>query len=216
MADRVRFWIDSVSDPVYLPGNHLPRGPGDPSRAQGTSSRWSAIEPFVDELKLRDAADIGCNTGWFTLRLAERGVTTVGVEAHPPYLRTAIYAARRSGLSNVGILSLTINETNVGLLPSVDGVLFLSIWHHLVRSEGFDAATEILRVTWSRTRRALFFETGQSEMEPEYGLPPMVPDPTTWLANYLGEVCDGATLRHLGHHQSGDDLKRNLFAVVRT
>jgi hypothetical protein len=215
-ADRVRFWIDSFSDPVYLPGNHLPKGPGDPSRAPGTYSRWAAIEPVVAELKLRDAVDIGCNTAWFTLRLAERGVTTIGIEAHPPYFRTAVYAARRSGYPNVGILSLTIDETNVEMLPSVDGVLFLSIWHHLVRSEGFDSATEILRVTWSRARRVLFFDTGQSEMDPDYGLPPMVPDPTTWLTNYLGEVCEGGTLRHLGHHHSGEGLTRNLFAVIRT
>jgi hypothetical protein len=175
--------------------------------------------PLIDALKPASAVDIGCNVGWYSLSLAGLGISTLGVEGHPPHYRTAIYATKKSGLSNVGIAAMVIDVETVRLLPSADCTLFLAIWHHLVQTHGLDAATSILSMTWERTRKVLFFETGEAEMPPDYNLPEMLPDPRTWLMEYLSQSCRGAAVVHLGLHHAGRRGEsgpwRNFFALVR-
>jgi hypothetical protein len=78
----------------------------------------------------------------------------------------------------------------------------------------------MLEMIWQQTRKVMFFDTGESEMTPDYQLPPMTPDPRSWLADYLAQTCPGARIEHLGRHDafdpSGNPCQRNLFAVIRT
>jgi hypothetical protein len=64
------------------------------------------------------------------------------------------------------------------------------------------------------------FDTGETEMTPDYGLPEMTPDPRSWLENYLGRTCAGSRVEHLGWHRAfdpeGGSVERNLFAVLRS
>jgi SAM-dependent methyltransferase len=223
--DWLRFRIDTIPRSAYvgrvLCSDHqdLPwlRVPG--RRAAGNDSRWRAIEPIVRQTEVQTALDLGCNVGFFAIKLAYAGVTTIGVENHPTFYRTALYALRRLRLSNAGVLVITINPETVRALPSADAVLFLALWHHLVRACGLDEATEMLRVVWAKTRGVLFFETGEAEMPASFGLPAMGHDSTAWLTRYLEELCEGATIRHLGKHRAlapdGSECERNLFAIVR-
>jgi hypothetical protein len=65
----------------------------------------------------------------------------------------------------------------------------------------------------------MFFDTGEDEMPPSFGLPEMTPDTRTWLEGYLSSTCAGSEVRHLGTHAAfdadGNPCRRNLFAVVR-
>ena len=65
----------------------------------------------------------------------------------------------------------------------------------------------------------LFFDTGENEMTPDFGLPEMTPAARPWLAAYLAETCVGSRIEHLGTHAafdpSGRPVERNLFAVIR-
>jgi hypothetical protein len=114
---------------------------------------------------------------------------------------------------------MSVTPSTVGFLPAVDCVLLLSIWHHFVRQWGVEAATEMLAEIWEKTGRLLFFETGEDEMPASWRLPPMLPDARRWLTGFLGDVCVGASIVHLGLHDalSPDDepCRRNLFVVVR-
>ena len=56
----------------------------------------------------------------------------------------------------------------------------------------------MMATIWSRTGKVLFFDTGESEMTSEYGLPEMTPDSRSWLAGYLSETCEGSRVEHLG------------------
>src|SRR5205085_288677 len=100
------------------------------------------------------------------------------------------------------VLVLLIDPTNIVLVPETDVVVVLSVWHHFVREHGVETATEMLEQIWQRTRRMLFFETGENEMPAEFRLPPMQPDAQTWLAEFLERHCAGGTVEHLGHHQA--------------
>jgi SAM-dependent methyltransferase len=214
--DWLRLKVDAFGAADYQP---LSLDPSDSAadRAAGTLSRWQAIEPLVEELRVRSAVDVGCNVGWFARNLAARGIPTVGVEAHPPLYRTAIYTARKSGAGRMGVLALQVTPETARLVPHADCTIFLAVWHHLVRRQGIAAADVVLGELWRATRTVLFFETGEDGEMPEYyELPAMTPEPRGWIHAHLEQMCPDGTVRHLGMHASSPTYSRNLFAVVRS
>jgi methyltransferase family protein len=216
-------WLKQSAHVHYQPVPVL--GRNDASRAQGTESRWRAIEAVIDSVPpdaLRPATglDIGANTGYFTIALAEKGISTVAVEPAPLCYRTAMLAIRRAGLTGrAAVLVLALDPSNQVLLPEADVVLCLSVWHHFVREFGFETATTMLEQIWRQTRMMLFFETGEDEMPTEFGLPSLEPDAQAWLAAFLATHCEGGSVEHLGLHQAFDadlnSVQRNLFVVRR-
>jgi hypothetical protein len=216
--DLLRLRLDSFPHGRYQPSEVLP-GKGI-KRADGTLSRWGVMRPLIDELGVRTGVDVGANEGFFSIQLGSMGVTTVALEPAPPNFRTALLAIRRSDLENVGVLAFGVNSDTVELVPSADATVFLSLWHHLVKTQGLDTATGITARLWDGTRKVMFFDTGEDEMDESFGLPDMSPDPRTWLAGYLAQTCRGSEVRHLGTHAAfdaeGNPCERNLFAVVRT
>jgi hypothetical protein len=217
ILDYVRFRLDTFPHGVYQPVASLPIGRA--TRGGGSESRGEAILPVVREQAVESAVDIGACEGYFSIMLGEAGIPTIALEGGPGAARTAMFAVRRSGLEDVGVLALALTPGNVVAVPASDCTLCLSIWHHFVRYYGLDAATEMMATIWSRTGKVLFFDTGENEMTPEYGLPEMTPDARSWLSAYLAETCEGSRLEHLGTHAafdpSGRTVERNLFAVIR-
>jgi hypothetical protein len=226
--DRLRFRMDTfprrgplagLSGVGYQPLPWL--GVQESRRTAGTMSRWRAISSTLDSevADARTALDLGANVGFFTVSLARRGIKTLAVETDDVAHRTAAYSLRRAGLDHAGLALLRLSAETIDLLPTVDVVLFLSLWHHFVREYGLDDAKGLLTGIWERTRRALFFDSGEREMPPHYGLPPLEPDPQTWLARLLAEACVGGTVRQLGRHEAfapdGRPVERNLFVVLR-
>ena len=140
------------------------------------------MEPVVDELSIDTALDLGANAGFFTFSLVAKGVATVAVEEDDPtFVRTAMYVASQTEMSAIGVLKLRLDPRTVELLPQVDAVTCLSLWHHFVRGYGFSAATQMLTDIWARTRQVLFFDTGEDEMPASFGLPAMTPSPREWI-----------------------------------
>jgi len=217
MLDHVRFRIDTFPHGVYQPVASLPSVHA--TRGLGSESRWEAILPVVREQAVETAVDIGACEGYFSIMLGEAGIPTIALEGAPGAARTAMFAVRRSGLEDVGVLALALTPGNVVAVPASDCTICLSIWHHFVRYYGVDAATEMMATIWSRTGKVLFFDTGENEMTPDYGLPEMTPDARSWLSAYLTETCEGSRVEHLGTHAafdpSGRTVERNLFAVIR-
>jgi SAM-dependent methyltransferase len=213
--DWLRFRVDT------FPWTYHPTGNGARSarRGDGTASRWNAIRSFVHELDIATAVDIGCNGGWFVLRLAEMGVVTIGVDSDPRFSRMLLYESERGKHSNIGVLTMRVDMHTAAVLPAADCILFLSVWHHLMKEAGPDRTNRVLQALWAKTNKVLFFDTGEREMPPAFGLPPMSPDPETWLRAYLSRTCPNADVRHLGTHGAfapdGTICRRNLFAVVR-
>jgi len=189
-------------------------------RAGGTRTRWEQIAPLVADLKVASALDVGCNSGWFTYKLADAGIATIGVESDPPMARTSIYVARRARPRRMGLLFLHVDATTVDMLPEVDCVLFLSVWHHMVRDSGLATADGILASLWGKARKVLVFDTGEAECTAEFHLPEMTPTPRVWLESQLAEVCTGAEIRNLGRHAAfapdGTKCDRELIALVRS
>jgi hypothetical protein len=217
VLDEVRLKLDTFPYRLYQPMPWL--GLQGAARDRATASRFEAMLPVIERTASEDAVDVGCNLGWYVVSLAERGIQTIGIEESPPAYRSALLAVKRSGASNAGILAMRVTPETASLVPSVDAMLLLSVWHHFVRSFGLSGATDMLETVWSRTRRVLFFETGEDEMGFEFDLPAFLPDARTWLTGYLESTCERSEVLHLGLHDAFDaaarPCRRNLFAVVR-
>jgi hypothetical protein len=217
VLDRLRFRIDTFPQGLYQPVSSLPK---QAARGVGSESRWSAMSPLIRSQEVASAVDIGACEGYFSLELGANGIPTIAIESNPGNVRTALLAVRRSGTRNVGVLAMEVTPDNVGTLPTSDCVLCLSIWHHFVRTHGLDAATAMLVAIWQQTRKVMFFDTGETEMTPNYRLPAMTPDPRSWLSDYLARTCVRSRIEHLGRHRAfdpaGNPCRRNLFAVVRS
>ena len=67
-------------------------------RLDGIESRWAAIEAVVEAVGVRSAVDVGANTGLYTLRLAEKGIASVGVERSARFGRMALYGRKKAQL----------------------------------------------------------------------------------------------------------------------
>jgi hypothetical protein len=221
VLDWTRYQFDALSDPVYLPDDHLPRTLRRSTRAAGTFSRWELMRPLLLEAGVRSALDLGCNSAWFVIEMGRLGIATLGVEAHPAYHRNALYAIKRSALANVGVAKLSIEEATLGLLPRVDCVLFLSLWHHLVDDYGLEGASRILTAAWEATEKVLLFETVSAEATAQFNVPEFAPDAESWLRDYLARTCPDARIVALGSAPvAGDEdtieADRTLFAVLRS
>lgn len=198
VLDRARFFIDTRPQrTAYQPLPWL--GLDHARRATGTRERWEVIRPELARVGTRTAVDIGCNFGYFTFQMARQGISVIAVESEPRSVRVLAESARRMRLDNVAVLQGHLGPTSVALLPAVDAVLFLSVWHHWVRAYGLDGATRMTQCLWSKCQKALFFDTGQSEMPATYGLPDMAGDDEAWLRSYLQGIAGaGGAVRKLG------------------
>jgi SAM-dependent methyltransferase len=219
VIDDVRLRIDSFPHGIYQPVDRL--GGRVATRGEGSRTRWAAMLPVLQANGVRTAMDVGANAGYFPIELARAGIRAVAVDFAPTEVRTMLTAIRRNRVEDrVAVMALHIDPASVELLPSVDAILCLSIWHHLVRDHGLAGADGILAALWERTRKVLVFDTGEREMGPDFGLPAMEPDARTWVAAHLAEVCAGGTIEPLGEHAAfdpaGAPVTRNLFAVVRS
>ncbi|MFF0200227.1 hypothetical protein [Streptomyces sp. NPDC005017] len=215
--DLVRLKLDALPDGVYqpVPGIRVRKA----KRSVGTGSRWAAMEPVVERLGVESAMDVGANVGYFPMKLAQRGIPSVALEADPKCVRTAMTAVRRNQLDNVAVMALEFRPDTLGLLPTTECTILLSVWHHLVREMGLDTASDLLRGLWARTGKVMFFDSGENEMPESFGLPRMLPTPDAWLTEYLEKNCSGGRAEHLGRHRAFDadglPTDRALFAVIR-
>lgn len=221
VIDKFQFVYD-----VFPHGNYQPMpwvGLNKGKRCTGTIARWQAIEASLTEHDIKSAMDIGCNLGYFCMALSQKGIPVLGIDRESRFIRIAQYASQKFDTPRVALCNMEINIETVGLLPNVDLVLLLSVWHHWVRECGLRVAGQFLSAVWEKSNKVLFFETGETEMTPDFGLSVLGNSPKEWLMNYLSTVCVGSDIVHLGLFKAfaplGNERRnvvyRNLFKVVR-
>jgi hypothetical protein len=191
------------------------------ARAQGTLSRLAAIEETLASAGIREGVvvDIGSHSGFFSLKLAEKGFFVYGVESVRERVYFSFIAGQRlKGKFNP--IALKVDRNNVGWIPESDVTLCLSVWHHWVRNFGLDDATAILRSVAKKTRRLMFFDAGEGEMGNRYRLPyGDSGDPVAYLENYLVGLPEVQAVRRLGAHQAfapedSDGIRRTVFRTL--
>lgn len=191
-------------------------------RTEGSLSRLLAIQHFLTESEIKSGivVDYGCNVGLFLLSLGREGFISIGVEENEKCVQIALSAANLMNLP-LGMIPMRVSKENIEYMPGCDVGICLSIWHHWVRTYGLTDATYILRTLFEKTQKVLFFDTGEQEMPPEYGLP-FQDDARAWLEKYFRDDVGAGSIAWLGTHKAfppeakGDEtIARNLFAIMR-
>lgn len=214
-----------------IPGYHpLPWiGMNAAYRSAGTRERMRAVDLYLEERADERGVvlDVGCNMGFFSLSLVQKGYFVYGVDNTVKNLRVASSIA--SKLKEPGPfvpILMYVDGDNVRNLPSSDVTICLSIWHHWVQELGAEAAGAILSHLFENTRDVLFFDSGEGDTPEEYGLPLDWSDPKRAIEEYLENTLHPARISWLGSYRAfasstpglvegkGTEM-RNLFAVSK-
>lgn len=151
-----------------------------------TTARWDVIEAHLP--KSGSALDIGCNNGFFTFKMAERGLISLGIDSSANAITTARLLGVRNDPSRAAFARLDLTRESAADLPTVDVVLCLSVFHHLVRHQGLDEATHVMKNLTRKTRKFMIFETGQAdEISKSWAgeLAFMGDNPQAWVSEFL-------------------------------
>lgn len=95
--------------------------------------KWEQISPCLPaDLTGRTVLDIGCNAGFYSLALARRGASVLGIDADEHYLRQARWARQQSGLDErrLQLRRMQVYDL-IHLRQTFDVVLFLGVLYHL-------------------------------------------------------------------------------------
>ena len=136
------------------------------SRATGARGRRyeiavGGVPPEARRARRAQSRRGGVNVGCYPISLGLEGRAAIGVESNPKMCRLLRYAIRRLALERVGALDLAITPETVRMRSTGDLVIFLSLWHHLVRTHGLDQATYAPRSPAAATETGMLFQTGE-------------------------------------------------------
>ena len=198
---------------------HLPAGrqtAPDHPLGDFPAFKWEQLAPHLPEdMTGLTVLDIGCNAGFYALRLAARGARVLGVDVDEHYLRQARWARERFGFDERQIVLRRMQVYELaGLEETFDVVLFLGVIYHL------RYPLLALDIVASRVRERLILQTltmpGDDVLEPPEDLPiharaamrepgwpvmafiehALAGDPTNWWAP--NQACVEAMLRSAG------------------
>ncbi len=136
---------------------HLPDGTQTaPTHFLGDFPRykWHALAPHLPQsLEGWTALDIGCNAGYYSFELAQRGARVIGIDVDPHYLGQAKWASEKLGLEK----AIEFRQMQVYDLADEDHkydlVLFMGVFYHLrYPLLGLDIVAR-------RTRHTMVFQT---------------------------------------------------------
>lgn len=153
--------------------------------------RWNMIEREIP-LKPMSVLDIGCNVGYYSINLAEKGHFVTALDNR--FFASIVYYEKEAlKLKQLSSFCMKLSPANIDALPKYDCVFLLSVFHHWCREYGSEAAMKMLDVIYTKTNRMLFFETGQTDSASEKyrkALPNMGDDPEKWMHQYFsGKGC---------------------------
>lgn len=112
----------------------------------------------------KNVLDIGCNTGFFTNKLAEFSGIVMGIDIDPVAIEEAKKNSELLGLTNVSFLCTDLENID---FVKTDITLFLSVYHHLINLKGLDKARDTLKKISDNTDM-MIFETGQPDEVGEF------------------------------------------------
>src|SRR5688572_5559647 len=129
VTDDLRAHIERLG-PWY---QNIELAPGvwtNPALGDQTTDRWRILEPWVpQDLAGKTVLDIGCNAGFFSMRMKERGAArVVGIDIMPSVLRQARFTAKHFGHD---IEFLRLDAYDIASLGEFDIVVCVGVLYHL-------------------------------------------------------------------------------------
>lgn len=185
----------------YQP-NPFVKSDGRPDR-RACRERYEAFSALLPAGALT-CIDIGCNVGYFTLRMAAAGGICLGIDVGRNEISYARGLAALHHVSNVAFLQFEVTPQTVAALPRVDVIICMSVFHHWVRKLGLERATQIIDGIANRCD-FLVFETGQHNETD-----------TCWASQlaFMGDDCDGWIRRFLSGRGFASVTKLGDFSTT--
>ncbi len=186
------------------------------SKSQGMRScidRFEAIKGNICNGNL--CLDIGCNTGYFSNEISKLGIFTIGLESE---LKNVIVAESQHSASNLIFKQFNLDKDSARMLPKADIILFLSVFHHLVKYYSKDNAIFILQKLASKCNKQFFFETGQPDESGTKWSQKMefINNIDLWVHDFFINECRFKEVKCLGEFETFlTTTKRKLFLALR-
>jgi len=195
--------------PVFLGEQQIAAG------ERACIDRWTRIEAVLREVGVGSVLDLGCAEGYFIQQSAKNlQCLALGVDADRRRLTIARMATNINEIERAGYIYGKISPEFVTTMPPFDGVIFLSVLHHVMYEHGVDYSRELLTAIRKVTRKCLVFDMGQSnETQHSWSklLPDMTPDPVTWISEFL-KSAGFDTVESLGQTDAyKSEARRQLF-----
>lgn len=96
-----------------------------------SAKRWANIEPYIPkDLAGKNVLDLGCNAGYFSIKMRERGAKVLGVDWYPEAIEQAKFVAKVLNL-DIEYRLENIYEFILNNKQTFDYVLFLGLFYHL-------------------------------------------------------------------------------------
>ena len=202
---------------TYAPNAFIPRkNVLDDERA--SYGRLDAINSFLPENEALSVIDVGCNLGFFTFKMAERGGFCIGID----YGRNEILAAKalayKHSVDNIVFAQKEITPENASLLPKADMVICLSIFHHWIRKLGEQKSLKIMQGLADSANKYFVFDTGQPNekgVDWNHKLEFMNPNIEDWADNYFKNLGFSKVVNLGEYRTSLSEIPRTLFIAIK-
>ena len=94
--------------------------------------KWEQVEPHIPgDLSGKNVLDVGCNAGYYSVKLAQRGASVKAIDLDPNYLKQAEWILDQFGLDE----KITLKQQQVYDLANennrYDIVWFMGVFYHL-------------------------------------------------------------------------------------
>jgi cyclopropane fatty-acyl-phospholipid synthase-like methyltransferase len=153
-----------------------------------SDDRVDIITKHVPMEKIENFLDVGSQLGYFTLTLAQRyHIQALGIDQDMGAYYYSKCLKNINDKKNVRFLHDTITPQKAAALEKFDLISLLSVFHHLVKYQGFQAADRIVDELVAKCKYFIF-ETGQSnetDMLWSKNLSFMDKSTGKWLEKYL-------------------------------
>jgi len=189
----------------------------DNSNIRDCLQRFSCIDEALPNRAL-SCLDIGCNEGFFVFKLSERGGFCLGIDSGRNEIMTANSIKSIHNVKNTVFTNLHLNSAELKNLPSFEVIIFLSVFHHLVKNNSLEYAKDFVSEISKINRKYLIFETGQPDEEGvawSEVLSFMLPDINDWIIKMLQEA-GYKNISIIGKNKSiRSNVKRSLFLASK-
>lgn len=124
------------------------------SKRTDNEYRWREIKAELIDSDT-NVIDMGCADGFFSNKLADNGLVTLGID----YNRTRLKGCKKRYGDEEGLsfMLYSLEPDNIEKLPETDVVLLLTVFHHWSQIYGFEPASKMLVETARKTEK-IFFE----------------------------------------------------------
>jgi len=181
------------------------------------SDRFDAISNNLPHTPL-SCLDIGCNEGYFTFKFAERGGFCVGLDAGRNEIMIADAIKQLNSVNNIVFSNSDVTLESLKGLPKFSLVIFLSVFHHIVRHNGLEYAKQYMNEISNINSKYLVFETGQPDevtMSWAEEMSFMLPNIQVWVEEMLKDI-GYDNIKVIGQHQAvKSTVPRLLFLAEK-